>query len=171
MAAMTFEQDPPRQTEDAAGRRRGRQLVVMVVVLAVIVGFGLGWLIGMDRADVASDDVRELHAEWVAAWNAEDGDALVSLMLPGGRHYCPATGDAGVSGDELAAFVERGWQMTDVEIVSVARSPASAIMGHEGHDYVVVTEFTLNGRPGYLSVLHLVGREGLLRVHEHVTYP
>ena len=53
--------------------------------------------------------------EWFAAWNAEDGDAVLSMMASGGRHYCPATGTQGVSGGDLVAFVGEGWEMTGAD--------------------------------------------------------
>ena len=173
MSTDVAERERVEHAEEPARKRGWRRWAsaAALIVLAVVAAFVLGRQTSGDDGETVSPEVRELHAEWVAAWNAEDGEAVVSLMLPRGRHYCPATGDAGVSGDQLASFVERGWQMTDVEIVSVTTSPASALVGHAGHDYVVVSELTLNDRPGYVSVLHLAGPEGVLGVHQHITYP
>ena len=116
-------------------------------------------------------EIRPVQEEWFAAWNASDGDATLSLMASGGRHYCPATGTQGVSGGDLAAFVEEGWEMTAADIVSATRTQNPGDSAATGDDYVVVTEFTLNGHPGYLSILHLRGLEGSLRVLDHHAYP
>ncbi len=150
---------------------RHRSGVAVVAVLAAILGIGLGWMVGPADRDGVPADVREFERAWLEAWNAADGDAVLALSLPGGRHYCPATGAAGVSGDELVAFVEEGWRMTDPEVVSVARSTQPDGQPYSDEEYVVVIEFTLNGRPGYLSVLHLRGTDGALRFNEHHTYP
>ncbi len=112
-----------------------------------------------------------VQEEWFAAWNADDGDAVRSMMAFGGRHYCPATGTNGASGGDLVAFVGKGWRMTDAEIVSATGTRTPGDPAEVSDDYVVVTEFVLNGRPGYLSVLHLRGPEGSLRVLDHHAYP
>lgn len=125
---------------------------------------------GSADPDVVAE-VRAVQEEWFAAWNAEDGDAVLSMMASGGRHYCPATGTQGVSGGDLAAFVEEGWEMTGADIVSATRTHTSGDPAAVKDDYVVVTEFTLNGHPGYLSILHLRGPEGSLRVLDHHAYP
>lgn len=150
---------------------RHRSGIVAAAILAAILGFGLGWMVGPADRDHVPADIREFERAWLEAWNAADGEAVLALALPGGRHFCPATGAAGVSGDELVAFVEEGWRMTDPEIMSVARSTQPDGQPDSGDEYVVVIELTLNGRPGYLSVLHLRGTNGALRFSEHHTYP
>ena len=116
-------------------------------------------------------EVRSVQDEWFAAWNAKDGDAVRSMMVFGGRHYCPATGTNGASGADLVALVEDGWQMTDAEIVSATRTQTPGDPAVVSDDYVVVTEFALNGHDGYHSVLHLRGPEGSLRILDHHAYP
>ena len=61
--------------------------------------------------------------------------------------------------------------MTDAEVVSATRTQTPGDPAVVKRDYVVVTGFTLDGRPGYLSVLHLRGREGSLRVLDRNAYP
>ena len=100
-------------------------------------------------------EVRSVQDEWFAAWNAKDGDAVRSMMVFGGRHYCPATGTNGASGADLVALVEDG---------------SGAVVGR-GDDHVVVTEFALNGHDGYHSVFHLRGPERSLRILDHHAYP
>lgn len=124
-----------------------------------------------ERAADLTAEVRSVQEEWFAAWNAADGDAVVSMMAPDGRHHCPATGTEGVNGTELVAFVEEGWQMTDADIVSATTSRTPGDPTFLSADYVVVTDFALNGHPGYLSVLHLRGPQGSLRVLDHHAYP
>ena len=75
------------------------------------------------------------------------------------------------TGDGLAAFVERGWQLTDAQIASVTRTPSVVGRTAGSDDYVVVTEFTLDGHDGYTSVLHGRTVDGDLRIHEHHAYP
>ena len=84
-------------------------------------------------------EVRSVQEEWFAAWNAKDGDAVRSMMVFGGRHYCPATGTNGASGADLVALVEEGWQMTDAEIVSATRTQTPGDPAVVSDDYVDLT--------------------------------
>ena len=162
--------------EERTPRRRSRRSIVVVVAvaLAALTGFAVGWLgAGSDEAgdDDIVADVRAVQEDWFAAWNADDGDAVLAMMVPGGRHYCPATGSAGVSGRELVALVEEGWEMTDARIVSATRARSADDQTVGADHYVVITEFTLDGRPNYQSVLHLRGPDGALRVQDHHVAP
>lgn len=165
---------PDTPTEAWAVTRRS--LLVTVIALVAFVGFGAGWLLNSDdeteqEQTVVDPEVRQLHEDWFADWNAADGEAVEARMTLDGRHYCPLSGADGVGGEELVAFVERGWQMTDAEIVSVTRTATLAGPNAGSDDYVVVTEFTLDEHAGYTSVLHLRTVGGELRIHEHHAYP
>ena len=117
------------------------------------------------------EDLLMAQQAWLEAWNAGDGDAVLSMMAPGGRHYCPGSGTQGISGSDLSAFVEHGYVMTDAEVVSVVCTDVTGDPGVVANDCLVVTEGTLNEHPGYTTVLHLRGREGSLRVVDHHAYP
>jgi hypothetical protein len=122
------------------------------------------------EAGVAADMV-QMQEAWLEAWSAGDGDAVLAMMAPGGRHYCPASGPQGVSGSGLRAFVEHEYVMTDSKIVSAVCTQLPGDPAAVRNDCLVVTEGTLNGHPGYTTVLHLRGLEGSLRVVDHHAYP
>ncbi len=123
-------------------------------------------------AEAASgEDLLMVQQAWLEAWNAGDGEAVLTMMAPGGRHYCPGSGTQGVSGSDLSAFVEHGYVMTDAEVVSAVCTQVPGDPAFVTNDCLVATEGTLNEHPGYTTVLHLRGREGSLRVIDHHAYP
>ena len=78
----------------------------------VALGLGAGWLVFAPTA--ADAEVAALIDDYIAAWDAGDGAAAVSLMTEDGVHYSAdaqqgkAANDDGALG--LAALVERiGW--------------------------------------------------------------
>ena len=91
------------------------------------------------------------------------------MMASGGRHYCPGSGIDGVSGDDLVAFVEKGFTVADVETIGTMSVSTPGDGGSE--DHFVVTEHSLNGHAGYLSVLHVRGPEDSLQVLSHRAFP
>ena len=112
-----------------------------------------------------------IHEAWFAAWNAGDGDAVRSMMLPGGRHYCPGSGLDGLTGEELARFVERGWHVADIDLISATRTPPRNGVPEAPVEYMVITEITVDGHAGYRSVLHLSGDDDSLLVVDHRAFP
>ena len=120
---------------------------------------------------VAGEDLLMVQHAWLEAWNAADGETVLTMMAPGGRHYCPGSGTQGISGSDLSAFVEHGYVMTEAEVMSAVCTQMPGDQAVVTNDCLVVTEGTLNEHPGYTTVLHLRGREGSLRVVDHHAYP
>ncbi len=114
-------------------------------------------------------DVQEVHNKWYAAWNEADGETAKSMMAPFGRHYCPGSGRDGVSGEDLAAFVNKGFSVSDLEIIGSISMPTPG--EGQSQDHVVVTQHTLDGHEGYVSILHLRGQADSLKILSHRAFP
>ena len=102
---------PPQVTVPA---RKSSRLMPWLVsgAAGVALGLGAGWLVFAPTP--ADAEVAALIDDYIAAWDAGDGAAAVSLMTEDGVHYSAdaqqgkAANDDGALG--LAAFVERiGW--------------------------------------------------------------
>ena len=118
-----------------------------------------------------AEDLRTIQQAWSEAWSGGEGEVVLGMMAPGGRHYCPGSGTQGLSGNELSAFVEHGYALTDAEVVSAVCTDVPGDPAIVKRDCLVTTEGTVNGHPGYTTVLHLRGQEGSLRVVDHHAYP
>ena len=161
------------QTLVGSGGRRRLFAVGAAIVIAALLGFGVGRMVA-DGGDARSDisaELRAVHEEWFAAWNAADGEAVRAMMAPSGRHYCPGSGTSGVSGDDLTHFVDKGFTAADIEIVGAMSVSTPGTACGTSDDHFIVTELTLDGHPGYLSVLQLRGPEDSLRVLSHRAFP
>jgi hypothetical protein len=86
----------------AAGARW--PIVALVVMVVAVLGLGTWWLVdqytGVDR------QIEVLLDDYLQAWSNGDGEALLAVMAPGGRHVSDGTPAGGLGGEELAAFVE-----------------------------------------------------------------
>ena len=155
--------------------RRSYGMLGGAIVLGLVAGMGIGMAVagepeaGTEIALPAA--VQEVHDAWYKAWNDADGKAVVSMMAPAGRHYCPGSGIDGVSGEDLADFVDKGFSVADVEIVGMVSMGTPAEGLGTSQDHVVVTQLTLEGHEGYISTLHLRGQEDSLRVLSHRAFP
>lgn len=106
-------QSPPQAT--VPHRPSSRMLPWLVSGAAgVALGLGAGWLVFAPASGDADLEVAALIDDYIAAWDAGDGAAVVSLMTEDGVHYSAdaqqgkAANDDGALG--LAALVERiGW--------------------------------------------------------------
>lgn len=155
---------------------RGSYLIPgAALILGLLVGLGVGVMVaGADGAETEirlPAAVREFHADWYAAWNEGNGDAVMSMMAPGGRHYCPGTGADGAGGQELAEFVATGLVLSDIEVLGAIAVDTPGDASGLSQDHVVVTELTVDGHPGYVAVLHLRGSDDQLRVVSHRAFP
>lgn len=145
-------------TIERTGRHRHSTMTVFIsVVVAALVGFGLGWLAFGDSGTDVPSEVEELVDAYVAAWNETDGDAAVALLGGDGVHY--SGNDEGVSGDELAVAIDNlpaTDQFTDFEIESVSGD----------NPWLVVSSGSAFGRDGY-SVFHIeeVAGEYTILIH------
>ncbi len=156
-----------------SGKKRRYFAVGAALVLTLLVGLGTGTVLAGegDAEGTVPAAVAEIADEWYSAWNRADGEAAVSMMAPGGRHYCPGSGADGVSGRELAEFVGKGWTIADIEIVDVATMNSPSDASGESRDHIVATELSVDGHSGYVSVLHLRGPEDSLQVLAHRAFP
>lgn len=106
MATMTPERTrgDERPTTVVEGRRTG--FVVLAIVAAALLGFGLGWAVFRDTGTDVPADVDTLLDDYVDAWNAADGEAAVALMAPGARFYSTTLiADEGLTGDDLVDHI------------------------------------------------------------------
>jgi len=161
-----------KKTPGSSKKRRG-VAAGAALVLALLVGLGTGTVLaGEGNAEgTVPAAVVEIADEWYSAWNRADGEAALSMMAPGGRHYCPGSGADGVSGPELAEFVAKGHTIADIEIVDVATMNSPGDASGESKDHIVATELSVDGHSGYVSVLHLRGPEDSLQVVAHRSFP
>jgi hypothetical protein len=94
---------------------RSRLLVILVGVVMLVLGLLGGWMLAGDGDDSATwgggiDDavlaeIDELLADYWAAWDAGDGEALVAVMATDGYFASSGTPADGYSGDALARYV------------------------------------------------------------------
>ena len=139
-------------TEESAAHR-SPLLVGLFVLLAALIGFGVGWLAFRDGGVDVASDVDTLIDDYEAAWEANDGDAVLDLMTVGGT--VAIAGQAGVSGEDLAAFVETTPPLSieDGDIVGVFGETTT----------VVVKSAAVGSREGY-GIFHIVDQFGLRRI-------
>lgn len=153
--------------------RRSYLILGGAIILSVLVGLGIGMAFaGEAEAEPEIDipiAVQEIHNDWFDAWSDADGKAVLSMMAPGGRHYCLGSGIDGVSGEELAAFVDKGFSVSDLEIIGSISMPTPG--EGQSQDHVVVSQHTLDGHEGYISTLHLRGQEDSLKILSHRAFP
>ncbi len=94
-----------RRPETAAPVIGARWPIVALAVLVVaVLGLGTWWLVdeytGVDR------QIEVLLDDYLQAWSEGDGEALLAVMTPMGRHVSDGTASEGLYGEELATFVE-----------------------------------------------------------------
>ena len=153
--------------------RRNYVILGGAAIISVLIGFAIGVLI-TDDADAEATlppAVQATHDDYFAAWNEADGKAVVAMMAPAGRHYCPGTGDDGASGEELADFVDKGLVISDIEVASVVTLDTPGLSPDASQDHIVVTTLAVDGHHGYVDVLHLRGTDGNLEVLSHRAFP
>lgn len=133
----------------------------LAMLLAALVGFGIGWLAFRDSGGVdVPADVDQLIVDYTSAWINADGDAAVELMTDGGVHVSPTTGPAGISGEELATAI--GLYPRAIENVETF-----AVLGDL--PYVVVQSADVGNQPTY-SVFEITEQFGELRIASQHVY-
>ena len=144
-----------------------RSWVVVGVVIAMLLGVGIGWLAqeGDDSESsyvvhntvISGNDLTERQLEmvkvagrYVDAWIAKNGDAVASFMVPSGSVYFPTLGDRTVRADDgtLQDWVENTGQIPnelndpiiveDNRVVLIGQHPANL-------DWMISIEFTTSG--------------------------
>lgn len=112
VAMVTTESGPAVIGQTANDRvRPARIVMVLLVVLAIAAGW---WILAARSSD---GDAEALVVDYLAAWDAGDGEAVVALMTDDGVHTCPL-GTFSVD-DDRAALI-------------------AAVRSMEGDDFVVV---------------------------------
>ena len=152
MATMTPERtrvEEPSTTVTSGSERRRTGFVVLAIVVALALGFGLGWAIFRDTGTDVPDGIEALLDDYTDAWNEPNGDAAVALMTPGARFYSSAFMSAeGLAGDDLIdhinGFGPNGITV-DGEITVVGDGPYTVVserspVGYDGFSVVFVRE-------------------------------
>ncbi len=155
---MTTMSEPERQVTPGDGRGSTGNWTTPAVaaLLALVVGFGLGWLVfGNDSPDVPSD-VESLVDAYNQAWSDGDGETAVSLMTTGARFVSDRyVAEGGISGDEL---------VTHIEVSPTSSLEFGKIESVTGDlPYVVVTPGKLGTNEG-IAVSYIVEEQGELKI-------
>ena len=126
-------------------------------ILALVVGFGVGWLAFRDTGVKAPAEVQTLVDGYRDAWVARDGEAAVAMMDDGAHFYSWAN-PQGVTGEALADHIDTTFPGF------VAQLEITAVEG-DGPWLVVSTS---DGTPGDFSVVHVADRGGELKILDHI---
>jgi len=130
--------------------RKGSRVMSWMVGGAVGVAFGLGagWLLFAPTS--ANTEVTALIDEYLAAWDAGDGAAVVSLMTEDGVHYSGGAEQGRAANDDgalgLAAFVERE-EWATFEAVSTP-----VVSDGPPYEAAVIVRVTNNGQDSFEAV-------------------
>lgn len=164
MATMTPERtrvEEPSTTVTTESPRRRTGFVVLAIVAAALLGFGLGWAVFRDTGTSVPDDIEALLDDYTDAWNAADGEAAVALMTPGARFYSSAfMPNEGLTGDELVDHINglRPDEIADGDRTVVGDGP-----------YMVVSDASPTGFDG-TSVIYVVEVGDTLMIAGHHWY-
>ncbi len=94
MVMETIEDTDREVGTDKETKKPSRGPTVLIVVLAVALVGLVAWMVFMMRPNsptAAPPEIVQLMADYTAAWNAQDADALEALVTDGYRIYSPAT--------------------------------------------------------------------------------
>ncbi|MDH3294570.1 MAG: hypothetical protein OER95_09660 [Acidimicrobiia bacterium] len=166
--ASVIETDQQKYTsgEVLAAEKGARTPPMMVlglaVLIAALVGFGIGWLVFRDSGGVdLPTDVDQLLDDYTTAWTEGDGDAAVALMIEGGIHISQETELAGVSGDTLARAI-------NVVRVNIENVETVAVWGELPY-MVVAQSADVRGQPT-ISVYEITEQSGEPRIVSQRVY-
>ena len=146
----------------AVPTRGGRwPIIALAVMVVAALGAGTWWLVdeytGVDR------QIEVLIDDYLQAWVDGDGEALLAVMTPGGRHVSPATSGTGYSGEALAAFVESIDATYDFTMQTLG-DPVIV----ESTNYYLVSQPADGSLTGIgFSLFHVVERDGELLISYH----
>lgn len=137
------------------GKAKGRSpfFTIFAVVLAALVGFGVGWLVFRDSGTDVPSEVSDVLDGYLDAWNAHDGDAAVAYMTSGGVHVSDFT--PGASGEELASAIDASvaFRITDVETLEVyGDNPYFVIQSGDLGGDLVYSAFVMREQFGELKI-------------------
>jgi hypothetical protein len=162
MATLTEERiSVSRPDVTRTEHRRSPVFVALGVVVAALLGFGLGWLAFRDTGADVPAEVQEVIDAYEAAWNELDAAAADAVMAPGARHYSlrsQVTRPEGMTSDDLVSLFSGGVpDGVDLEIERV----------HGDLPYVVVSNGTAYGETG-TSITYMDEINGELLILEHM---
>lgn len=168
---------PLGETTDvgAPGRTSSRNgfYVGLAIVLTAVVAFGVGWLVSPDSGVDVPSEVSAVVDGYETAWQNADGQAAVGFMSAGGVSFAAggnapgmvpwgATGSGGLTGDELASYI-------DSTVVSLRDGEVIGVFGDE--PYVLVkSHAALGGIYESYTVYVLVEEFGDLKIATHSSY-
>jgi hypothetical protein len=158
---MTPERTRTDEQPTTVVERRRTGFVVLAIVMAALLGFGLGWAMFRDTGTDIPADVQELMDAYAEAWNEPNGEAAVALMTPGARFYASIyVPDEGYGGDDLADYING--------LGSDAITTESMTVIGDG-PYLVVGEDRAGGYDG-TSAIHVVNSGDELLISGHHWY-
>lgn len=143
----------------------------LIAGLALMIGLGAGWLAFAPEPPNDTDrQIQSLVDDYVAAWDAHDGQAVVALMTKDGVHYSGgAAGGKDASGDSLARslafFVEH-----HAAGISFASVNDAVIRTQDGPPYLVANVVELGMSTSgseteqAVAVYRIVPEDGVLKI-------
>lgn len=161
MATMTPERTRTDEQATTVVERRRTGFVVVAIVMAALLGFGLGWAMFRDTGTDVPADVQELMDAYAEAWNEPNGEAAVALMTPGARFYASMIVPVeGYGGDELVDHINglSGDAITTESMTVIGDGP-----------YLVVSQDRAGAYDG-TSAVYIVSSGDDLRISGHHWY-
>ena len=140
---------------------RGVETWLLIVFAGAVLAIG-GWFL-VDEYTGVDRQIDLLVTDWTTAWNAGDGDAVVALMTPGGRHVCSLQPAPGVAGEELAGFVA----MFRTTFGFEGRHLSDPVIVESSDGYLVTVALDGGSVGAGHSYFRIVDRDGQLLIAYH----
>ncbi len=102
---MTASTTPAPVQPEATPHTRGWLATVVALLVGVAIGLGAGWLLFSAESTSVNPEAEALVRDFVSAWDAGDGDAVVALMTDDGVVRNPK-GEFLASGDGAASLAD-----------------------------------------------------------------
>ncbi|MGA7688823.1 MAG: nuclear transport factor 2 family protein [Jiangellales bacterium] len=155
-------QSPPQVTKPDRMSSRVMPWLVSGVV-GVALGLGAGWLIFAPTS--ANAEVAALIDDYLEAWDAGDGEAVVSFMTEDGVHFSGGASEGKAANDDgalgLAAFVER------LDWATFERVSDPVVSEGPPYEAAIIVQLTNTGQDSFEAVeaFSIVeGDDGALRI-------
>ena len=163
-----------RAPEASAAPRRGWVTTALIALAALLVGLGAGWLVfSPEPPDDVDREIQALIDDYVAAWNVQDGQAVVALMTEDGKHFSGGAGNGKEASSDspahsLAYFVEHHVAGATFRSVNDA-----VIRTEDGPPYLAANVIEIgSGADGgdafqSVEVYKIVPEDGVLKIQVH----
>jgi uncharacterized protein (TIGR02246 family) len=160
--------------EAGAAPRHGWVTTALIALAALLVGLGAGWLVfSPEPPDDVDREIQALIDDYVAAWNVQDGQAVVALMTEDGKHFSGGAGNGKEASSDspahsLAYFVEHHVAGATFRSVNDA-----VIRTDDGPPYLAANVIEIgNGSDGgdsfqSVEVYKIVPEDGVLKIQVH----